>query len=104
MGAQYFADLENGGSALFRLDYAYTDSNVRSRERQRQTGQDAFGLVNARASCSPPENNWRLAVFGTNLTDEAYLNSGFLSTGTTQDLATIGRPREIGVSFEFFFD
>ena len=104
VGAQYDADLENGGSALFRLDYAYTDSYVRSRERQRQTGQDAFGLVNARASYSPPDNNWRLALFGTNLTDEAYLNSGFLSTGTTQDLATIGRPREIGVSFEFFFD
>lgn len=104
VGAQYDADLENGGSALIRLDYAYTDSYVRSRERQRQTGQDAFGLVNARVSYSPPDNNWRLALFGTNLTDVAYLNSGFLSTGTTQDLATIGRPREIGLSLEFFFD
>ena len=104
VGVQYDADLGNGGSTVFRLDYSYTDSYVRARERQRQTGQDAFGLLNARFTYSPPENNWRLALFGTNLTDEAYLNSGFLSTGTTQDLATIGRPREIGVSFEFFVD
>ncbi len=77
---------------------------MRSRERQRQTGQDDFGLVNARFAYTPPEGNWRLAIFGTNLTDEAYLTSGFLSTGTTQDLATIGRPREAGASFEFFFE
>lgn len=104
IGLQYDAGLSNGGTAVFRVDYAYTDSYVRSRERQRQTGQDDFGLVNARFSYSPPDANWRLSLFGTNLTDEAYLNSGFLSTGTTQDLATIGRPREAGASFEFFFD
>jgi len=104
VGAQYNADLSNGGKVLFRLDYAYTDSYVRSRERQRQTGQADFGLVNARLAYTPPDGNWRLSVFGTNLTDEVYLNSGFLSTGTTQDLATLGRPREAGVTFEFFFD
>ena len=105
VGAQYDADLANGGSALFRLDYAYTDSYVRSRERQRQTGQDAFGLVNARVAYSPPAENWRLALFGTSLTDEGVPEFRFpvdgYDTGSRDDRAG---PREIGVSFEFFFD
>ena len=104
LGAQWNAPLSNGGEAAFRIDYAWTDDFVRSRERQRQTGQTDFGLINARFTYSPPSGDWRLAIFGTNLSDEAYLNSGFLSTGTTQDLATIGRPREVGASLEFFFD
>ena len=33
-----------------------------------------------------------------------FLNTEYTDTGTSQDLATIGRPREIGVSFECFFD
>ena len=39
-------------------------------------------------------------IFGTNLTDEYYLNSGFFHSLWDIDFATVGRPREAGVELE----
>ena len=61
---------------------------------------EAFGLVNARLAYEPPEQNWRLSVFGTNLSDEKYLNSGMVSGAFSVDAATVGRPREVGATLE----
>ena len=52
----------------------------------------------------PPEGNWELALFGTNLTDERYSNSGFLPGILQIDDGTIGRPREYGLTMKVFFD
>ena len=87
-----------------RLDYGFVDDYVRVRESQRQTFQESYAKLNARLNYEPPAGNWRFSVFGTNLTDERYLNGGFLSTGFAFDLATVARPREVGASMEFFFD
>jgi hypothetical protein len=45
-----------------------------------------------------------VAVFGTNLTDEYYVNSGFFHALWSIDFATVGRPREVGVQLKAFFD
>ena len=52
---------------------------------------------------SPAEGNWDLSVFGTNLTDEYQLNSGFFHGIWGYDFATVGRPREFGSSLTFRF-
>ncbi len=51
----------------------------------------------------PGSGNWNLAVFGTNLTDERLINSGFFHGIWGFDFATVGRPREGGVAFNFKF-
>jgi len=46
---------------------------------------------------------WELAVFGTHLTNEYYLNSGFFHSLWDIDFATVGRPREAGVELKVRF-
>src|SRR5690606_16402017 len=85
IGLQHVAGLRNGGSFTSRFDYAYSDQFWRSLPFLRmdwygprfggpvppsydESGD--WGTVNARFVYQPPEGNWSLAVFGTNLTNE----------------------------------
>lgn len=73
--------LANSGELILASDYGWMDEYERS---------------NA---------NWRLSVYGPNLTDEWYVNGGG-DQGLFQgfDVARIGRPREVGVGMQFTFD
>jgi iron complex outermembrane receptor protein len=86
-----------------------------------------YGLWNARVRYEPSNANWSLSVFANNLTDEVYANyasrfgGGFwdftalaipplnpttLAIATPQRSAlglTRGRPREVGVTFQYNF-
>jgi iron complex outermembrane recepter protein len=104
IGVQHTASLASSGRLITRLDYGWMDDYERSREIRFQATQEAFGLLNARLAYEPPAQNWRLSVFGTNLTDEKYLNSGMVSGAFSVDAATVGRPREVGASLQLFFD
>ncbi|HEX6999536.1 MAG TPA: TonB-dependent receptor [Gammaproteobacteria bacterium] len=104
VGAQYRTDLRNGGNVVARLDYGWMDDYQRSREIRFQAWQEAFGLLGARFVYEPPSRAWRMSVFGTNLTNEKYLNSGMVSGAFSIDAATVGRPREWGASLQIFFD
>ena len=55
-----------------------------------------------RFAYSPAEANYEIAFFGTNLTDEYNINSGFFH-GIWGYFATVGRPREAGASLTFRF-
>jgi iron complex outermembrane receptor protein len=103
IGVQYSATLAGSGRLVSRLDYGWMDDYQRSREIRFQATQEAFGLLNARVAYEPPSQDWRLSVFGTNLTDEKYLNSGMVSGAFSVDAATVGRPREVGMSLQVFF-
>jgi iron complex outermembrane receptor protein len=104
VGVQHTASLANAGRLIARVDYGWMDDYERSREIRFQATQEAFGLVNARVAYEPPEQNWRLSVFGTNLSNEKYLNSGMVSGAFSVDAATVGRPREVGASLQIFFE
>ena len=62
-----------------------------------------WGIANLRLSYEPAAGNWQASVFGTNLTDEYMLNSGFFHGIWGYDFATVGRPREFGASLNFRF-
>lgn len=104
VGVQHTASLANAGRLITRLDYGWMDDYERSREIRFQATQEAFGLLNARMVYEPPAQNWRLSVFGTNLSDEKYLNSGMVSGAFSVDAATVGRPREVGASLQIRFE
>jgi iron complex outermembrane receptor protein len=118
IGVQYIADLSNGGSLTTRVDYAYSSQFWRSLPFLRldwygaknggpvPAGYDEageYGLVNARVSFQPASGDYTLSLFGTNLTNEYVLDSGFFHGIWGYDFATVGRPREAGVSFSFNF-
>jgi len=56
-----------------------------------------------RFTYQPNNQPWEFALFGTNLTNEYTANSGFFHGIWGFDFATVGRPREYGVSLNYQF-
>jgi len=81
-----------------RIDCTYTDDFVLANDDARQITQRAYPLVNARLAYEAAAN-WSIAIYGTNLTDERYVNSGFYSDSFLLEFVTLGRPREYGLTF-----
>ena len=113
IGLQHTASLRNGGAFISRLDYNFQDQFWRSEPFLRLSGyngipptEDESGdsaIVNMRFMFTPASANYQFSVFGTNLTDEYLINSGFFHGIWGFDFATVGRPREVGASLNFRF-
>jgi iron complex outermembrane receptor protein len=110
---RYRWPLAGGGELLFAGDYGWMDDYERALASEYQPRnadgsnklEPAYGLLNARIVYAPARSHWGLSLFGTNLTNEWYVNGG-LDTGLAwgYDFGTIGRPREVGVGVQFLFD
>jgi iron complex outermembrane recepter protein len=113
LGFQHTANLESGATFITRADYNYQGQFWRSEPFLRVSGYAAvpdsyeesgdWGILNMRFTYEPAEGNWQAAFFGTNLTDEYTINSGFFHGIWGFDFATVGRPREAGASLTFRF-
>jgi iron complex outermembrane receptor protein len=114
LGFQHTTNLGGGGTFTTRIDYSYSDQFWRSQIPNFRTeyyglpsefdeGGD-YGLWNMRLAYVPSGSSWEVALFGTNLTDEYYLNSGFFHSLWDIDFATVGRPREVGLELKVRFD
>ena len=66
--------------------------------------EPSYGVLNSRVVYTPSEGNWSATVWGTNLTDEQYVNGGF-DTRTVWgfNFSVIGQPRQFGVGFNMTF-
>ena len=67
------------------------------------TRRAATGVSELRLTYEPRMGHWQASFFGTNLTDEYTINSGFFHGIWGFDFATVGRPREAGASLTFRF-
>jgi iron complex outermembrane receptor protein len=113
IGLQHTATTRGGGTWVSRLDYNYQGQFWRSEPFLRVDAYEAipdgyeesgdWGILNMRFAYSPADANYEVAFFGTNLTDEYNINSGFFHGIWGYDFATVGRPREYGASLTFRF-
>jgi len=118
IGAQYTWDMDSGASLITRVDYSYTDNFWRSLPFLRMDwygpknggpvpgGIDEsgdWGTINARLTYEPADGNYSVSVFGTNITDEYMLNSGFFHGIWGYNFATVSRPAEYGASLTVRF-
>jgi len=117
IGAQYTSEIF-GGTLTSRVDYSYTDQFWRSLPFLRMDwygpknggpvpeGQDEsgdWGTVNARFTYEPADGNYKVSVFGTNITNEYMLNSGFFHGIWGYNFGTVSRPAEYGASLSVSF-
>ena len=113
LGLEHTANLGSGGTFVSRFDASYTGPYWRSNTPSLR--QNAYGvprdyeagdywLFNARFVYSPPSSKYQLSLYGTNLTNEYNLNSGFLHNVWQFDFGTVDRPREVGVAMKMFFN
>jgi iron complex outermembrane receptor protein len=110
LSIRYQRPSRNGSRWIAALDYGWMDEYQRDSASEFQTKdangrskpEPAYGLLNARVAFEPQGSKWQVTLFGTNLTDEWYVNGG-LNTGLFwgYDFATIGRPRELGVGLQY---
>jgi len=101
------------GELSFAADYGWMDEYQRASASDYQTKnpdgstrmEPAYGVLNARVVYGPTNAHWQLSFFGTNLTNEWYVNGGIdVGLYEAYDFATIGRPRELGVGVKFLLD
>lgn len=112
LGVRYRLPLTAGAELLLAGDYGWMDDYERASGNEVQVKnpdgspkpEPGYGLLNARIVYQPPNRSWQVALFGTNLTDEWYVNGGVNATAFIGvDNGTIGRPRELGASVQFTF-
>jgi iron complex outermembrane receptor protein len=109
---QYVQPFANGANLTVTGNYGWRDEYVRDAAHQRilidENGnyimEPSYGILNSRVTYAPADANWSLALWGTNLTDEQYVNGGFDARQVWgYDFATIGRPREVGLTANLRF-
>ena len=61
--------------------------------------QPSYTLLRGEMGWAPADGNWRVAVWGDNLTDEEYFLN--VNTSTTGDTSIYGAPRRFGVTLSF---
>jgi outer membrane receptor protein involved in Fe transport len=108
---QYDWPLSNGGSFMARIAANYIGEFWRSsipnfrQDIYGGTGNEAGDITrwNARAVYRPGDGDWELSIFGNNLTDEVYLNSGFMDSIWQFDFSGVDAPREYGFGLSMRF-
>ena len=96
VGAQYDYRFGNDAGLSFRADYGYKSHQQEASTDAATIYQPAYALLNARVTFTPPGSKLSFAVYGTNLTDRAYLVVGNNQRGLGQGV--YGNPREGGVT------
>ena len=95
-------ELGNGGRLTARLDYSWRDEmwGEPSSDIGRLTQVSSRGLVNMHVGYEPPATNWRIFVYGRNVSDERYDNAR-LNTGDYLLRILSNDVSEFGIQFEW---
>ena len=101
IGLEYTLPLDANEMA-FRVDYAYTDDIYNDSQNSPFLFQESVEVVNASVRFSLGES-MDFVVFGKNLADERYIESGDSNFGLGFHEANYNRPREYGVTFRYRF-
>lgn len=105
LSSNYEQDI-GAGTANFRISYNWRDDYEGTLNNHPGTAIDAFGLLDA--SLGYEYNNWSVALFGSNLTDEDAYSHTFAVVpnaqgGTFWKFATPRVPRTYGVQLTYEF-
>ncbi len=104
LGGEYVFDVADNFDLTVRGDYSYQSSQALDPANTAAIIQDGYGLLSARMTLRPENANWEVTVYGTNITNELYLQAGL----TTLDSFGIvegsyGLPAEWGITTLFRF-
>jgi len=103
-GAQYAMELGDAGRLTPRLDWSYQAAFNSQAGTSPMNRVPAYYTVNGRLAWQSADENWQVALEGTNLTDEIYYLTFFDNRTSTQNVfGQPGRPREWAVSLKRSF-
>lgn len=96
----------SGGSELVaRLSYSYRDDVIPTTDLSEIIAQDSYDTIDATLTYLSPDQRWRIAVEGRNLTDEEYRTSGYdlRSSGAPIVQGFYGAPRTLALKVGYSF-
>lgn len=100
LGAQYIMAVASG-NITFDVDYTYVDDQFTDPGNLAIDRIDSYNLLGARAAYTPASEDWEVALWGRNLSDEEFTkvnNDNFLGFART----VWGDPRLYGITFTYF--
>ncbi|MEO1404950.1 MAG: TonB-dependent receptor, partial [Pseudomonadota bacterium] len=90
--------------AQLGADISYTGEHFLSQNLDPNQFQDAYSLVNLRASLLDKDEKWELALLGRNVTDEIYLlTAAGVPAQFGADFGSVSRGSVVEVQFNWFF-
>ena len=102
LGATYSMELSRGSALDLNVNATYTDSFYNDIINSDSSEHEDVTLLNASISYYSPNDMFRVALYGRNLTDEEYQTSG-LSVADLWNFTTYGNPLTYGVEVELNF-
>jgi iron complex outermembrane receptor protein len=103
LAVSYNFNLGGSGSLMPRVDYGYRTKVALDNTDTVFLRQDAVGLLGASVGWTSAKDLWRVALGGTNLTDERYLVTGAFNGAGGLAEGLYGRPREWYLSLKRSF-
>lgn len=97
-GAQYRAQLGNGGTLIPRVDVYYQSDVFNEWTNNPRAVQKGYALTNARLTYNAPQEEWYAALSVTNVFDQFYYVNKFIQSGTYIFTGQPSRPREWAVT------
>ncbi len=99
LGLNYSTQLQDIGRLVIRGDFSWRDKTYKDAINTEELIQDAYGLLHAGATLVSSDGRWEFAIFGDNLTNEKYIQSGIANKPDFGlAIANFARPRYWGVS------
>lgn len=95
---EYTIDMGNAGALVLFTDASYKSKIFRSVQNFEDLITPGYWVWNARVTYMSPNEDWELAVFVTNITNEIYLTNGVDVRGLGATEAYYSRPREWGIT------
>ena len=95
---EYTIDMGNAGALVLFTDASYKSRIFRSVQNFEDLITPGYWVWNARVTYMSPNEDWELAVFVTNITNEIYLTNGVDVRGLGATEAYYSRPREWGIT------
>ncbi|MEL7043101.1 MAG: TonB-dependent receptor [Pseudomonadota bacterium] len=90
--------------AQLGADISYTGEHFLSQNLDPNQFQDAYSLINLRASLLDKDEKWELALLGRNVTDEIYLlTAAGVPAQFGADFGSVSRGSVVEVQFNWFF-
>ncbi len=76
LGMNYSKQLQRIGRLAIRGDLSWRDKSYKDAINSEELIQDAYGLLHAGATLVSNDDRWQFTLFGNNLTNEKYIQSG----------------------------
>lgn len=98
LAADYTIDLPNGSSMVIRADYNGRSDVFDGPYEDPETVREGVGFLGLRVSWLSSDQNWRLALWGRNLTNEAEVLTFGPAVLVSQNPTGYGPPRTFGAT------